>query len=343
MNEKQNNEQEIDILSLFSALSKKINSFFVLIINLLISSVNLFIRLLAIIRKNYILLSAAVIIGVLMGYTFEKKFYKPTYTSTLTLSPNFGSTYQLYGNIDFYQNLIKNQDFEKLKSFLNLDSSDSKSLKKISIEPYTNELLNLKNYRRLLGTADSLTAIDFNYNDYISKIPFDSYSRHIITVELNNNKVPTHIEKKIIENIENNFYYKNKKETYLENLEFQKIYILKSIEKLDTLLFAEKKTSEGENSGTTIVLDDNQNENIDLQLFDRYKSIRNELVEINFALNDKKNVINTIDSFRDVGSEQKSTFIYFGSLLLFFITLFLILLFELNKKLNNLPYIKQLS
>jgi hypothetical protein len=343
MNEKQNNDQEIDILSLFSTLSKKINSVFVLIINLLISSVNLFIRLLAIIRKNYILLSAAVIIGVLMGYTYEKKFYKPTYTSTLTLSPNFGSTYQLYGNIDFYQNLIKNQDFEKLKSFLNLDSSDSKSLKKISIEPYTNELLNLKNYRRLLGTADSLTAIDFNYNDYISKIPFDSYSRHIITVELNNNKVPTHIEKKIIENIENNFYYKNKKETYLENLEFQKIYILKSIEKLDTLLFAEKKTSEGENSGTTIVLDDNQNENIDLQLFDRYKSIRNELVEINFALNDKKYVINTIDSFSDVGTEKKSAFIYFGPLLLFFMTLFLILLFELNKNLNNLPYIKQLS
>ena len=335
MTEKQNNDQEIDILSLFSLVSKKANSVFVLFINLLISVINLFIRLLAIIRKNYILLSAAVIIGVLMGYTYEKKFYKPTYTSTLTLSPNFGSTYQLYGNIDFYQNLIKNQDFEKLKSFLNLDSSDSKSLKKISIIPYTNELLKLKNYRRLVGTADSLTALNFNYDDYISKIPFDNYTRHVITVELNNSKVPTYIEKKIIENIENNLYYKNKKINYLENLEFQKQYILKSFEKLDTLLFAEKKNSKGENSGTTIVLDDNQKENIDLQLFDRYKTMRNELVDINFELNDKKNVINTINSFSDIGTEKDSHFIILSPLFLFLISLFLILISDLYKKLFN--------
>jgi hypothetical protein len=53
-------------------------------------------------------------------------------------------------------------------------------------------------------------------------------------------------------------------------------------------LLAEKKNSESENSGTTVVLDDNQNKNIDLQLFDRYTSLRNELVEINTELNDKK-------------------------------------------------------
>ena len=52
MNEKQNNHQEIDILSLLSSISKKINSVFVLILNLLISGINLFIRLLAIIRKK---------------------------------------------------------------------------------------------------------------------------------------------------------------------------------------------------------------------------------------------------------------------------------------------------
>ena len=343
MTEKQNNNQEIDISSLLSLASKKANSVFVLFINLLISVINLFIKLLALVRKNYLLLSSAVIIGVLMGYTYEKKFYKPTYTSSLTLSPNFGSTYQLYGNIDFYQNLIKEQNFSKLKSYLNLDSSDSKSLQGISIIPYTNELLKLKNFKVLLGTADTITASKLNYDNYNDNIPFDSYSRHVITLELNNNKVPTHIEERIINNIENNIYYKNKKENYLENLEFQKQYILKSIEKLDTLLFAEKKNSEGENSGTTIVLGDNQKENIDLQLFDRYKTIRNELVDINFELNDKKNVINTINSFSDIGAEKDSYFIILPPLFLFLISLFLILLFELNKKLNNLTYINKLS
>jgi hypothetical protein len=336
MNEKQNNDQEIDLLSLFSMLSKKINSVFILIINQLISVINLFIKLLSLVRKNYLLLSTAVIIGVLMGYTFEKKFYKPRYTSSLTLSPNYGSTYQLYGNIEFYETLIKEQNFEKLKSYLNLDSSDSKSLEGISIRPYTNELLKLKNFKSLLKAADSITATNLNYNDYNENIPFDSYSRHVITLKLINNKIPTYIEKRIIDNIENNIYYKNKKETYLENLEIKKQYILESIEKLDTLLFAEKNKPEGENSGTTIVLDDNQKENIDLQLFDRYKTIRNELVEINYEMNDKKNVINTIDSFSDIGSEEDSnSIIFITSILLFLMTLFLILISELYKKFSN--------
>lgn len=335
MNEKQNNDQEIDILSLFSTLSKKINSLFVLVMNLIISIFNLFISLLFAIKKNYILLLSATIIGLFLGYTFEKKFYKTTYTSSLTLSPNFGSTYQLYGNIEFYNTLITEQNFEKLESYLNLDSSDSKSLKGISIRPYTNELLKLKNFRALLETADSITATNLNYDDYNENIPFDSYSRHVITLELNNNKVPTYIEKRITENIENNIYYTNKKETYLENLEIKKQYILESIEKLDTLLFAEKNKPEGENSGTTIVLDDNQKENIDLQLFDRYKTIRNELVGINFELNDKKNVINTIDSFSDIGSEKDSNFILLPPLLSFLMTLFIILFNDLNRKLSN--------
>lgn len=338
MTEKQNNDQEIDILSLFSLVSKKINSSLVLLLNILISIFNLFISLLNIIKKNYILLLSAVIIGGLIGYIYQKKFYKPEYTSSLTLFPNFGSTYQLYGNINFYQNLIKEKDLVKLKIYLDLDSSDSKSLKAISIEPYTNELLKLKNYRKLLRTADSLTAVNFEYKEYTSKIPFDSYSRHIITIVLNNNKVPSQIEGKIIQNIENNFFYKKKKETYLENLKLKKEFILLSLQKIDTLLFSDDKDPQGDNSGTTIVLDENQNQNIDLQLFDRYTSLRNELVEINIELNDKKNVINTIDSFSKVGSIVDMNFITRTPLLLFLMSLFLIVIYDLNKKLSNGSY-----
>jgi hypothetical protein len=100
-------------------------------------------------------------------------------------------------------------------------------------------------------------------------------------------------------------------------------------------LLAEKKNSESENSGTTVVLDDNQNKNIDLQLFDRYTSLRNELVEINTELNDKKKVINTIDSFSKVGSIVSAKYIILSPLLLFLLSLFLILIHDLNRKLSN--------
>jgi hypothetical protein len=182
--------------------------------------------------------------------------------------------------------------------------------------------------------------MNFNYDDYISKVPFDNYSRHLIIVELDTNKVPTQIEEKIIHNIENNLFYKNKKETYLENLKIKKEFILISLQKIDTLLFAEKKDAKTENLGTTIVLDENQNQNIDLQLFDRYTNLRNELVEINFELNDKKNVINTIDSFSDIGREENSYLFILSSLFLFLISLFLIIIKDFNKKLSNGSFLK---
>ena len=124
-----------------------------------------------------------------MGYTYEKKFNKPTYTTSLTLSPNFGSTYQLYGDIDFYETLIKEQNFEKLKIHLGIDSSESKSLVGISIRPYTNELLKLKKFKDLLGTADSITATKLNYENYSENIPFDSLFKtcNYITIKYKQN------------------------------------------------------------------------------------------------------------------------------------------------------------
>ena len=50
MNQK-NNDQEIDIISLINLLANKTKSFFVLIINFLISIFNLFISLLFVIKK----------------------------------------------------------------------------------------------------------------------------------------------------------------------------------------------------------------------------------------------------------------------------------------------------
>ena len=87
-------DQEIDLLSLFSIASKKFNSFLYFIINLFISFLNLFISLLTLIKKSYLLLLSALIIGGFIGNILQKKFFGPTYTSTLTLAPNFGSTYQ---------------------------------------------------------------------------------------------------------------------------------------------------------------------------------------------------------------------------------------------------------
>ena len=333
-----NSKDEIDILSLFSLIGKKTNSLLVLIINFFISFLNLILSILYLVKRNYLILLISLIIGLLTGYFYEKNLYVPQYETTLTLSPNFGSTYHLYEEIKFYQSLIDQKDFEKLNVYLNLDSTDAKFLTSISIKPYKNESLNLRNFKRLLNTADSATGLSLSYDQFSDKIPFESYSSHVITLKTTKSEIPSQLEESIINSLENNKYYLNLKNTHLKNLKIKKEYVLASIQKVDTLLFGKKKNLNSENLGTTIVLDKNQNENIDLQLFDRYTKLRNELVEINFQFKDKENVINTIDSFNELGGNvSKKNYILYGGLFLFLIMLLVLIFYHIyiiNPNLN---------
>ena len=341
-----NSKDEIDVLSLFSLIGKKTNSLLVLIINFFISFLNLIISILYLVKRNYLILLISLIIGSIVGYFYEKNLYVPQYQTTLTLSPNFGSTYHLYENIKFYQSLIVQKDFEKLIVYLKIDSTEAKSLLSISIEPYKNESLNLKNFKRLLNTADSTTALTLSYSKYSNKIPFESYLSHVIKLKLSNNKVPPLLETSIITAIEENKYYRDKKNTYLKNLKIKREYVEASIQKIDTLLFAKKGTDIGDlnskNSGTTILLDKNQNTNLDLKLFNNYSTLNNELIYINNELNKNTNIINIISSFpktAEISNKSKNHYIISGSFLFLF-TLIIILFKRINAILGQNPDFK---
>ena len=339
-----NSKDEIDILSLFSKLSKKTNSLLVLIINTFISILNLILSLLNMVKKNYLVLLICTMIGALTGYFYEKNLYVPQYQTTLTLSPNFGSTYHLYENIKFYQSLISQKDFEKLNVYLNIDSTELKSILSISIKPYKNESLNLKNFKKLLNTADSVTALTLSYDKFVDKIPFESYSLHVLTLKTTKSEIPSQLEESIVESLENNKYYLNEKNTYIENLEIKKKYIGLELRKIDTFLFAKNKPFNDKNLGTTILFEKSQYQNIQLELFDKYTSLRNELIEINYQFKNKQNVINTIDSFEVLGElNNKRRFKLYGALILFSISLFLITINAIFKSIPDSFKLKKLD
>jgi hypothetical protein len=281
---------------------------------------------------------SSLIIGALIGYVYEKKLYVPEYQATLTLCPNFESTYHLYENIKFYQSLIEQKDFEKLNVYLNIDSTEVKSLVRISIKPYRNESLNLKNFKSLLSIADSTTSLSLSYEEFANKLPFESYSFHVITLKTTKSKIPIQLEELIVQSLEKDEYYLSRKNTYLKNLEIKKEYVKSSIHKIDTLLFSKNFNNEGSSKrsdlGTTIFLDDKKHQDIELKLFDRYTFLRDELIKINYEMENKKNIINTIDSFKVVGNLNNNiAYIYYGALFLFLFTFFILSLPIIFKKL----------
>ena len=334
-----NSKEEIDILSLFSLIGEKTNSLFVSIINFFINILNLITQLLYLLKRNYLLVLGFLIVGNFIGYIYNKKIYQAIYKTTLTLSPNFGSTYHLYKNIKFYQSLIEQKDFEKLSIYLNIDSIDAKSLISISIEPYKNELYNLKNFNKLLNAADSTTGLSLSYDDFENKIPFESYAFHVLTLQTIKSEIPKQLEESIINYIENNKYFKNKKKIYLENLIIKKKHLKASVQKLDTLLFSKESKSlsnfDGSTKGPTILLKESQDNDLKYKLFSRYEHLNNELIFINNEIANKEYVINKISSFKHLLKSKSKFKSYIISVISLLIALIIILAKDVIKNLNN--------
>mgnify|MGYP000020221609 CR=1 FL=1 len=76
------------------------------------------------------------------------------------------------------------------------------------IKPYKNELLNLKSFKELLKIADSTTGLSLSYDLFSDKIPFESYSFHVITLKTTKSEIPSQLEESIIKSVENNIYFK---------------------------------------------------------------------------------------------------------------------------------------
>jgi len=134
----QSNEEEIDLGQLFTLIGKGFSNLFNFIGSILTSVFNGLIALIIFVKKNFVNIILGIVIGAASGYIY-KKFYKvPTFESSMTVQPNFGSTIQLYKNIDYYQSLVRQQDFERLATSLNISIEESKEISGFEVEPYSN-------------------------------------------------------------------------------------------------------------------------------------------------------------------------------------------------------------
>ncbi len=133
-------EEEIDLGQLFNLIGRgfsKLFEFLKYIIDTFFKWILLFLLFL---RSNTIKILIGTFIGLLLGGIYEYRYKIPTYESSMTVQPNFGSDVQLYKNIDYYQSLVLQSDFKRLAESLEIDEDEAKSLKLIEARPYSNEI-----------------------------------------------------------------------------------------------------------------------------------------------------------------------------------------------------------
>ena len=344
MNEKQKIE-EIDLIKSFSYFGKIINRLFSISFNIFIGFANLIIRLVSIIKKKFIFFVISIILGAFIGSIYNGDGIVK-YNASLMVLPQFGSVHQIYKNIEYYQTLVDERNYEELKSNLNLSLNEAKSINSISVKPFTSEFTTMKIYAKFTDLVDSISGIELNYEIFKEKLSFDDYPHHIISLTIDTVLVPSGLANSIVNSISENKYYESRQVIALKNLEEEKALINLSIGKLDSILFFQRTEKKFEESvkktlGTQIYMDDNQNQKIYSELFSNYSSFNTKLLLINSRVNGYKNIVNILSTFPK--SAKKESFPYLPiscSILCFLITLTMIVVYDAIKFFNNNPNFK---
>ena len=335
------NEGEVDLGSLFVIIGKGFKNFFNFIGNFFKGIFHFLIIVLIFIKKNILKISIAALIGLITG-TFIQFKSKTKYSSELLLEPNFRSTKQLYNNIIFYNDLVKQKDSTTLQTIFGLKSNEAAALKKFTIEPIILENDIINSYDDFVTSVDTTTVSSYKYEDFKASFTNYDYKVHRIVVESEKKDVFKKIEKGIIDEIKKGVYFKMSKEILNENLNRTDSIYRQSLVQLDSLrkvymrvLIEEAKK---DSNGTSIDLGSENKSTKELELFETNRKLNYDLRKLAEEKTDKYEIINVISSFQEVGNRIKGITKNYAFLLASLgagLMIVFLLLVKLNKYLEN--------
>ncbi|MEQ6125073.1 hypothetical protein AAON49_12775 [Pseudotenacibaculum sp. MALMAid0570] len=304
----QNKEEEVDLGSLFIIIGNGFKKLFNFIWKVLLGLFDFIIAILLFIKGNIVKLTIAAIIGAGIGTFLEYK-KETTYGSDLLVEPNFKSSRQLYNNVSFYNDLIKQKDTSSLVKIFKIDKNQAGSLRKFEVSPVVTDNDVLELYDELILSVDTLTAKSYSFAQFKKVFTDYDYKVHAIHVEATDNKVFSKLDDVIISSIVENEYFNRLKKLTRENLYRTDSLLKSNLVQIDSLrkVYMEVLLEEAgkESSGTTIDLGGENRTTKELELFQTNRTINKDLKEVSEEISEKSEVINVISNFQPVGYEIK--------------------------------------
>lgn len=337
----QKNDEEVDLGSLFVIIGKGFNNFFNFIGAIFKGAFHLLILILLFLKlhvKKFIL--AAFIGGVLGGFLEYKT--EDRFGSNLLVQPNFNSARQLYNNVNYYNDLVKQEKKILLASIFDIDTTRASTIKKFEITPIKNQNDIINAYDTFIVSADTLTVQNYAFDEFKSSFTEYDYLIHNIQVEATANDVFSGMEEVIIASVVKNSYFNRLKKLNSEILYRTDSLLKMNLIQVDSLRQVYTKVmleeAKKESSGTSIDLGGTQKTTKEIELFDTDKKIINDLKQTSKDIAETSEVINIVSNFQTVGYEVKvisKNYIFILAGISIMLTLFCILLLELNTYLTN--------
>ena len=336
-----NNEEEVDLGSLFKIIGKGFQNLFNFIGNIFKGIFHFFISILIFLKDNIVKIGIAAFIGFAIGVFIQVKS-ADKYESQMLVQPNFKSANQLYNNISYYNDLVKQKDTANIQKTFKIDKETAASLKKFTIEPIINENDIINSYNDFILDVDTTTVKSYNFQDFKASFSLLDYKIHKINVVSEKNDVFNKLDEVILSSVIKNKYFNRVKELNNENLNRTDSLLRSNLGQIDSLRVVYMKVmleeAKKQNSGTSIDLGGKMRTTKELELFETNRKINAELENIVKDKSEKYEVINVISNFQPIGSEIKGVtrnIAFQLSVLGALAMIFILLLIKINSYLNN--------
>lgn len=307
---KKSENEEIDLGVLFSSIGKGISKLFSAIGSVITFALNILLDLVIFIHKRIVYYAVACGVGLLLGILVES-ISTPSYIATATLEPHFDSARQLYGNIEYLDDLAAQNDSVQLGAFFDISVSDAAKIASINISPFVTETRLLQEYNSYVTSLDSLVATETSYDKFVTQM--DDYDRkiHILTIRSSKQNIFGSLLKPLTNSVSEGSYFKDQQATRLANLDLLDSITQVSIVQTDSLLslFEEVRLIEANkefSNGTNLYMSERSDNNTELSLLNRKITLTDRLEEIRTLKLKAKNVVDVVADFPEKGYLETS-------------------------------------
>jgi hypothetical protein len=324
---KNNQNDEIDLVKIFSAVYQAILSFLKLI-------VRFFFNLVDAIYEDRKIIAVFTFLGILLGFGF---FYstKPYYESSMTLNSNYFKGELLGNSIENLNEVCKEKNHAVLSSLLNIPRSTAQQVKSIKLYPVLSQ-----NYRSLYDLYTS----DERYQGKLdSLIMYNNESNYRLNVEVYDTTALKGLDTVLANYIKNNEYVKKRIAIDTTNLRIRRRKLIRESTSLDTLkrsiAASIKSSGDAGRSGTNNVILGEKNVNPieiyreDLEIFNQRQDVERQL-----ALNAEIEVVQKFIPYANPKSGSLITNALKGAIGGFIIALLYVLYKILRQGLMRLRY-----
>lgn len=304
--------EEVDLGQLFKAIGNLFDRFYRFIRSIFKSVFSVIIFALKAIIDNFKLIAVVLVVLAVAGFALEQA--KPKiYTSSMLVRPYFDSKYQLVKNINYYNALIDNDDYNKLSKIFYMEKDTIEKVKSFEVElAFESENAKIIKYENFLKSIDSTRALDISFEDFIENEDVYSGNEFEIIVESQKKDIFLDLKEGISASFTNE-YSRNKKKKK-DSLNFlQKQNILDAIQEVDSLqrVYIDVLEEESKSSisalklGEGLALDKDKSNTREFELLNKEIQLRDQLRKLEQEKVEEDVFFDVISDFQAVGELKK--------------------------------------